>query len=138
MNNAVGAVVNDGISVRRAAVEYSVPRSTLGDRISGRVMPGAVSGRSRYLSPEEEEELVSFFVKMWLSTVKDGSNCISAECVHKTRAECRGNPWLVGSLLPSLSNCYLANTCPFVTCESQSVRLRGPVTIFRYAGRHPV
>ena len=61
MNNAVGAVVNDGISVRRAAVEYSVPRSTLGDRISGRVLPGAVSGRSRYLSPEEEEDLVSFF-----------------------------------------------------------------------------
>ncbi len=33
-----------------------VPRSTLGDRISGRVLPGAVSGKPRYLSPEEEKE----------------------------------------------------------------------------------
>ena len=39
ISRAVTAVIDDGISVRQAAEEYSVPRSTLGDRISGRVLP---------------------------------------------------------------------------------------------------
>ena len=62
MMKAVDAVVKDKLSVRRAAVEYNVPRSTLGDRISGRILPGAVSGKSKYLSNEEEEELVTISV----------------------------------------------------------------------------
>ena len=58
ISRAVAAVIDDGISVHQ-----TVPRSTLGDRISGRVLPGAVSVRPRYLSIEEEEELVSFLLK---------------------------------------------------------------------------
>ena len=50
------------MSVRRAAEEYDVPRSTLGDRVSGRILPCPVSGRKPYLSREEEDELVSFLV----------------------------------------------------------------------------
>lgn len=48
--------MHKGWSVRRAAEEYGVPRATLGDRVSGRVKPGAVSGPSKYLSTDEEEE----------------------------------------------------------------------------------
>ena len=46
---AVDAVMKDGISVRRAAEEYDIPKSTLGDRISGRILPGAVSDPGKYL-----------------------------------------------------------------------------------------
>ena len=39
---------------------YSVPKSTLQDRITGRVPFGSRCGPERYLSEEEEEELVGF------------------------------------------------------------------------------
>ena len=54
--------VTDGSSIRRAAEEYDVPRSTLGDRISGRVVPGSTSGPPKYNSTQEEEELVQFLI----------------------------------------------------------------------------
>ena len=53
--------VNGGhLSVRRAAELYGVPKSTLSDRVTGRVEFGSHSGPARYLSNAEEEELVSF------------------------------------------------------------------------------
>ena len=61
MAYAVKAVI-DGSSIRRAAEEYDVPRSTLGDRISGRVIPGSTSGPPKYLNTQEEEELVQFLI----------------------------------------------------------------------------
>ena len=48
----------EGVSVREAVFQFGVPKSTLHDRISGRVQPGALSGAPRYLDDEEEEELV--------------------------------------------------------------------------------
>ena len=43
-----------------ASEHYAIPKSTLGDRISGRVLPGSKSGPKRHLNDEEEEELVTF------------------------------------------------------------------------------
>ena len=60
MNEALKAVIEDGRSVRRAAEEFGVPKSTLGDRVSGCVLPGAVSGPLCYLDDEEEKELAQF------------------------------------------------------------------------------
>ena len=48
-------VTNGEKTVRRAALEYGVPKSTLHDHVSGKVMPGAVGGAPRYLDKEEEE-----------------------------------------------------------------------------------
>ena len=62
MQKALQAVKLDGASVRRAAMEYGVPKSTLGDRVSGRVTHGVVSGPPKYLNDEEEEELVRFIL----------------------------------------------------------------------------
>ena len=62
MNVALKAVIEDGQSVRQAAEDFGVPKSTLGDRVSGHALPGAVSGPSRYLDDEEEKELVRLFV----------------------------------------------------------------------------
>jgi len=55
MDKAIQAVIDDGLSIRQAAEEFNVPKSTLGDRISGRTLHGAKSGRSKYLTDEEEE-----------------------------------------------------------------------------------
>ena len=63
MERAMQAVTVGGLSIRRASIEYNVPKSTLGDRISGRVIHGATSGKPRYLSDEEEELLVEFLLK---------------------------------------------------------------------------
>ena len=49
------------LSIRCATEEFGVPRSTLADCVSGRVLNGATSGPMRYLSAVKEEELVHFY-----------------------------------------------------------------------------
>ena len=49
MENAQQAA-SQGMSVREAAIQFGVPKSTLHDRISGRVQPGAAAGAPRYLN----------------------------------------------------------------------------------------
>ena len=63
MGKAVEACVNEGMSIRQAAFHFGVPKSTLGDRMSGRVVPCSTSGPKTYLSPEEETELVKFLLR---------------------------------------------------------------------------
>ena len=55
--------VKDGSTIRRAAIEYGVKKSTLHDYYSGKVRFGAHQGPERYLSDEEEHELYTFLVK---------------------------------------------------------------------------
>ena len=72
--------VSEGMSVRRAAYEFGVPKSTLQDRISGRVGLDAKSGPERYLNDSEEEKLVNFVVGLltnWVCKVKKASSCYS-------------------------------------------------------------
>ena len=61
--NAMTAV-EQGVSLRRAAEMYRVPKSTLYDHVSGKVAFGARSGPDPYLSIEEEEELFSFLIQV--------------------------------------------------------------------------
>ena len=44
-----------GLSVRRTAEQYNVPKSILSDQLTGKVEFGAHSGPSRFLSDDEEE-----------------------------------------------------------------------------------
>ena len=60
MEKAINAVINDGVLIRHAAEDYGIPKSTLGDRISGRILPGSSSGPRKLLTTEEEEDLVAF------------------------------------------------------------------------------
>ena len=62
MSLAHQAYTTDKHSVRRIAEEYGIPKSNLQDRVSGKVLPGTKSGKRRYLSEEEEEEMVGFLV----------------------------------------------------------------------------
>ena len=52
--------VQEGKSIRHAAQSFGIPKSTLHDRVSGKVMFGARSGPTAYLTEEEEDELVAF------------------------------------------------------------------------------
>ena len=52
--------VSRGMSIRRAAEEHEVPRSTLHDHVTGKVQPGAKSGPRRYLNSTEELDLMHF------------------------------------------------------------------------------
>lgn len=62
MKQAVEAV-EKGVTVRKAAELYSVPRSTLHDRLSGKTAEDSRSGPQPYLSWNEEEELTSFLLQ---------------------------------------------------------------------------
>jgi len=54
MEAAIKAVAN-GCGVKRAALEHSVPRTTLQDRITGRVQHGSRPGAKPYLNKVEEQ-----------------------------------------------------------------------------------
>lgn len=57
MSAAVAAVKNR-ISVRKASIKFSVPKSTWFDKISGKIEMGSSWGRSSQLSAEDETELI--------------------------------------------------------------------------------
>ena len=61
MESVLEEVSSGSMTIRHAAEKYSVPRSTLGDCASGRVVPRTKSGAPTYLSPEEKE-LVQFLI----------------------------------------------------------------------------
>ena len=54
------AVKEGWMSVIQAALSYGVPRTTLIDRVAGRVLHGSNFGPQRFLTTEEEKELVDF------------------------------------------------------------------------------
>ena len=62
LNLAINAVKENGYTVRRAATEFGIPKSTFFDYVSGRLQFGKKSGPPRYLSDAEEEELCRFLV----------------------------------------------------------------------------
>ena len=74
--------VHKGMSVRRAAEEYAIPRSTLHDHVSGRVTSGSKSGPKAYLTTAEEDELVNFLKGMmsvgYSRTVKEVIEIVQA------------------------------------------------------------
>ena len=55
-------VVRAGSGINRAALDYGVPRTTLKDRLSGRVKDGVLPGPDPYLASDEEKELATFLV----------------------------------------------------------------------------
>lgn len=69
------AAASKGMSANKAATVCGIPKSTLKDRLSGRVVHGRNRGPRPYLDPNEEKELTDFLV-------------LSAECGYsKTRQE---------------------------------------------------
>ena len=64
MEKAMNALAMDeNLYVRRAALQFNVLKSTLGDRMSGSVIPGAKSGPPKLLTTSEETELVEFLIR---------------------------------------------------------------------------
>ena len=61
MDKAIKAVT-DSMSIQQAAEEFNLPKSTLGDQISGRTMHGAKSNKPQYLTDEEEDILVKLLL----------------------------------------------------------------------------
>ena len=62
LHKAYEAVKTDRMTLRQASEVFGVPKSTLHDRLTGKVLFGSHSGPSRLMSEREEEELVSFLI----------------------------------------------------------------------------
>ena len=62
---AIEAVQKNERMIREASEIYRVPKSTLHDRISGKVIDGTCSGPERYLTDTEESSLVKFLHKCY-------------------------------------------------------------------------
>ena len=62
MTQAMECASSGTVSRNKAADLHGVPRSTLKDRLSGRVKPGSLPGPKPYLLPSEEGELASYLL----------------------------------------------------------------------------
>ena len=93
--------VQNGHSIRHAANSYNVPKSTLYDRLSGRVQFGTKRKPPRYLTDPEEEELVNF-LSGWVAlgyACSKRCNCLSsASSGYKGDVESIGDRWMEGIL----------------------------------------
>ena len=74
MRGALKAVA-EGMGVNRAAMEYGVPRTTLKDRVAGRVQHGCNSGRAPYLTSPTIATGI-FSPRSLLSSAQKASRCI--------------------------------------------------------------
>ena len=91
MERALKAVIVTGISVRHAALMYSVPKSTLGDCLSGHVQPGAISGPRRYLSYTEEVELAKFLFRCGAIGYARSKSEVYSSCAEGARPSSDGS-----------------------------------------------
>jgi len=62
MESALKEVSEGALTIKHAALQHDVPKSTLHDRIVGKVIPGAKVGAPRFLDDKEELELVEFLL----------------------------------------------------------------------------
>ena len=81
IENMIGAVeaVRAGSSVREAAAKYGVPKSTLGDCISGRIDVEARPGRAPVIPKDIEDAMVS---KAMSCAIK-GLACLKGRWLHE-------------------------------------------------------
>ena len=94
MLRAIEAVKNGEMGQNRAALEYGVPRTTLKDRLSGRVVHGTNIGPKPYLTKEEEKELVDFLItcsKMGYGKTRSEVLKIVEAAVQKKGIKSEGN-----------------------------------------------
>ena len=63
MRAAMKAVMDGSLSINRSAIEHGVPKTTLRDRIAGKVQHGTNPGPKPYLTAEEEKDLEVYLIK---------------------------------------------------------------------------
>lgn len=99
MKAAMKSVIDDSLSANRAADLHGVPRSTLKDRLSGRVIHGTKPGPKPYLTVDEEAELSQHLLQasaMGLGKTRRDVKCLVEVCVRKKgtlRGSAVSNGW---------------------------------------------
>ena len=86
MLEALKSVQKDGLSGNMAADLHGVPRSTLKDRLSGRVRHGTKPGPKPYLSIQEESELATHLLQaadIGFGKTRRDVKCIVEEYLHR-------------------------------------------------------
>ena len=62
MEQAIKSITLRGMSVREAADQYNISKSTIYDRLSGKVLPNMSCGAHKYLTDNEKRELAKFLI----------------------------------------------------------------------------
>ncbi len=83
MKRAMEAVKNGELGVNCSALLHGVPRTTLKDRIAGRIKHGTKPGLVAYLDAKEEEEVVNFY----LNAPEWGTERQSGRCSKSLRKQ---------------------------------------------------
>ena len=88
MSSALKSVLVDGLSGNRAADLHGVPRSTLKDRLSGRVVDGTKPGPKPYLTAQEESELSGHLLQV--AKIGFGKTRRDVKCIVEQHVKGKG------------------------------------------------
>ena len=112
----ISSVQNNGLSRNQAADLHGIPRSTLKDRLSGRVIHGTKSGPKSYLTAEEENELEMHLLqasKMGFGKTRRDVKCIVQEYLQENgrlRGSSLSDGWWTKFLKDTLSLAFVPVT----------------------------
>ena len=138
MDRAVRAMLSGDLSVHHAELQYIVLHSTLGDRISGRVLPGTVSGHPAYLSWTEEGGFVRFLCHYgMMGFAKSKAEVLAlVQCVLKSRGSYHQvtHGWW-NSLLRQHPELTMHTAAPLFVSSKQGYWSRDVGTLLRFTGR---
>jgi len=117
MEDGMAAVKNGQMTVFHAANIYKVPKSTLHDRISGKVRHGDKPGPKPYLSSTEEKELADFLVDV-VKGEQENKYVPLQDHVHMTREGWNHQLWphMDGSCKDNHSYCIISKRGPNCQC----------------------
>ena len=87
MVGVISSVTSGKMEINQAADQYGVPRTTLKDRLSGRVVQGANPGPTPYLSIEEAELIQHLLTSANIGYPKTKNEVLAIvqQAVHKKR-----------------------------------------------------
>ncbi len=63
LEEAVGLIKAGKISIRKAAGRYNIPKSTLSDHVSGKILPGAKAGKTPAIPADVEAEMTKKIIQ---------------------------------------------------------------------------
>ena len=110
---AVDAAITSQLGVWCAAMQYNVPKSMLGDWVSGWVQPGSVSGPMKYLGAFGRNWVNQIFLSRCLQIDVRGSSFGPSDIGLQRNEDC-SQLWMVGLIQETTSR-----VCPM--CSSPCI-----------------
>ena len=142
MKKAMAAVEKGELTLRKASIQCSVPKSTLHDCLTGKISFNARAGPMPYLTHSEEDELASFLV--YTAKIEYPFTRKRVLYLVQQMVEDKGVILAQGQVTNGWWECFkqrhpsivLKVCCTSFKCQSSCIRSGSNRSLFQYFGGH--